>query len=72
MNLHDKKIYISREKWRQFRLPIITIDSAAILRFIIKYYIEGSGITLHKPQKQKERKLVEKERQRKKAKYVRT
>ena len=61
MNLHDtKKIYILHKKWRQFRLPKITIDRAALLRLIIKYYIKGSGITLHKPQKQKERKLVEK------------
>ena len=68
----QKNIYILHKKWRQFRLPKITIDREALLKLIRKYYIKGSGITLHKPQKQKERKLVEKERQRKKAKYVRT
>ena len=68
----QKNIYILHKKWRQFRLPKITIDREALLKLIRKYYIKGSGITLHKPQKQKKRKLVEKERQRKKAKYVRT
>ena len=69
--IQKKDIYYIK-KWRQFRLPKITIDREALLNLIRKYYIKGSGITLHKPQKQKERKLVEKERQRKKAKYVRT
>lgn len=51
---------------------MITIDRAALLRLVVKYYIKGSGITQHKPQKQKqkERRLVEKERQQKKAEHV--
>ena len=57
--IQKKDIYYIK-KWRQFRLPKITIDREALLNLIRKYYIKGSGITLHKPQNQKERKLVKK------------
>ena len=42
-------IYIKYGKWREFRLPIITIesckDSTALLRLLINYYIQGPGTT---------------------------
>ena len=41
--------YILLEKWREFRLPIITIeglkDKAVLLRLFINYFIKGSGTT---------------------------
>ena len=45
----QKIIYKLHEKWREFRLPIITIeglkDKAVLLRLLINYFIKGSGTT---------------------------
>ena len=44
---------------------------AALLKLLINYYIKGSGTTHYtKHEKRKEKKLVGKERQQKKAKYA--
>ena len=64
---------------REYRLPILTIegykDSAALLRLLINDYIKGSGTAHHTQLRIKTftrttKKLAEKERQQKKAKYT--
>ena len=63
----QKIIYKLHEKWREFRLPIITIeglkDKAVLLRLLINYFIKGSGtthvrITTHTTQNTKEKRKV--------------
>ena len=64
----QKIIYKLHKKWREFRLPITTIeglkDKAVLLRLLINYFIKGSDTTRahhthtpHKTQKKKEKLL---------------
>ena len=62
INLHDTKkiyLYILYEKWRGYRLLIITSESqkdkAALLRFLINDYFEGSGTTHYTKCKKKKK-----------------